>query len=184
MTDKKTEALKLALEYLRDNQHYIAENERHAYVMEYNAFVERLEALAHAPTVREQPAQQQPDDFLLRGILASELKSRHRLTKYEAQNLAEFVQNTSTHPAQPKQWVDAGNLKQLKAGDRVRVFYKGVEDVEFTLGANAYDGTSDGAFYGYLTDVSGYLGRRVGARVDAETGAVYADRSYKVEVLK
>ena len=54
---KQTEALKLALEYLRDNQHYIADNERHAYVMEYNAFVERLEALAHAPTVREQPAQ-------------------------------------------------------------------------------------------------------------------------------
>lgn len=46
------EALKQALEYLRDNQHYIADNERHVYVMEYNAFLERLEALAE-PTTTE-----------------------------------------------------------------------------------------------------------------------------------
>jgi hypothetical protein len=36
------ETLKLALEYLQDNQHLIADNERHAYVMEYGAFIERL----------------------------------------------------------------------------------------------------------------------------------------------
>jgi hypothetical protein len=32
-----------ALEYLQDNQHLIADNERHAYVMMYNAFIERFE---------------------------------------------------------------------------------------------------------------------------------------------
>ena len=64
MNDKTRAAIQQALEYLRDNQHYIADNERHAYVMEYNAFVERLEALAdHVPDATkmiEQPAQQEP----------------------------------------------------------------------------------------------------------------------------
>ena len=38
-----TEALKLALEALKDNQHLVADNERHAYVMEYNSIIEKLE---------------------------------------------------------------------------------------------------------------------------------------------
>jgi hypothetical protein len=37
------EALKLALEALKDNQHLVADNERHAYVMEYNGIIEKLE---------------------------------------------------------------------------------------------------------------------------------------------
>jgi len=37
------EALKLALEVLKDNQHLVADNKRHAYVMEYNAIIEKLE---------------------------------------------------------------------------------------------------------------------------------------------
>ena len=41
------EALKLALEALKDNQHLVADNERHAYVMEYNSIIEKCkEALA------------------------------------------------------------------------------------------------------------------------------------------
>mgnify|MGYP001185084964 CR=1 FL=1 len=36
-------AAKQALEYLQDNQHHVADNERHVYVMEYNAFIEKLE---------------------------------------------------------------------------------------------------------------------------------------------
>ena len=47
------DVMKQALEYLQDNQHLIADNERHAYVMEYNAFIERFEqAIADA----EKPA--------------------------------------------------------------------------------------------------------------------------------
>ena len=47
----KDEAIKLALEHLKDNQHLVAEHERHAYVMEYNAVIERVEeALATQPT--------------------------------------------------------------------------------------------------------------------------------------
>jgi len=37
------EAMKLALEALKDNQHLVADNERHAYVMEYNRIIEQLE---------------------------------------------------------------------------------------------------------------------------------------------
>ena len=45
MTDK--ELLNQALEYLEDNQHWVADGERHAYVMEYNAFIDKLkQALA------------------------------------------------------------------------------------------------------------------------------------------
>jgi len=45
MTER--EALKMAIEFLEDNQHYVADNERHAYVMEYNNVIEKCkEALA------------------------------------------------------------------------------------------------------------------------------------------
>ena len=48
----KDEALKMAIEALEDNQHYIAENERHTYVMLYNEIIDKCkEAL-------EQPAQE------------------------------------------------------------------------------------------------------------------------------
>ena len=40
---QEPEAMKLALEALKDNQHLIADNERHAYVMEYNTIIEKLE---------------------------------------------------------------------------------------------------------------------------------------------
>ena len=41
------ELLNQALEYLEDNQHWVADGERHAYVMEYNAFIDKLkQALA------------------------------------------------------------------------------------------------------------------------------------------
>ena len=43
------DVMRKALEYLQDNQHLIADNERHAYVMEYNALIERFErAIADA----------------------------------------------------------------------------------------------------------------------------------------
>ena len=64
MSNKQIEAISLeqaakqALEYLQDNQHYIADNERHAYVMEYNAFIERLEKII---AEAEQPRAQSPD---------------------------------------------------------------------------------------------------------------------------
>ena len=40
MTDK--EAMASALEFLEDNQHHIADHERHAYVMLYNDFITAL----------------------------------------------------------------------------------------------------------------------------------------------
>ena len=38
------EALKLALDALMENEHYIAEHERHAYVVVYNKIIEKCKA--------------------------------------------------------------------------------------------------------------------------------------------
>ena len=54
------EALKLALEALKENQHLVADNERHAYVMEYNSIIEKCEEALAQPKEPEQPAQQEP----------------------------------------------------------------------------------------------------------------------------
>jgi hypothetical protein len=43
MNEQQRAAMKLALAFLQQNQHYIADNERHAYVMLYNDFVDKLE---------------------------------------------------------------------------------------------------------------------------------------------
>ena len=42
-------ALKLALEALMDNEHYVAENERHAYVVLYNEVIEKCKAALAQP---------------------------------------------------------------------------------------------------------------------------------------
>ena len=49
------EVMQQALEYLKDNQHHIADNERHTYVMEYNAFIDKLEAVIND---HEKPARE------------------------------------------------------------------------------------------------------------------------------
>jgi len=46
------EALKLALEALMNNEHYVAENERHAYVMLYNEVIEKCKAALAQPAQR------------------------------------------------------------------------------------------------------------------------------------
>ena len=52
-----TEALTLALEALKENQHLVADNERHAYVMEYNSIIEKCEeALAQSKEPEQEPA--------------------------------------------------------------------------------------------------------------------------------
>ena len=43
------EALRLALEALKENQHLVADNERHAYVMEYNSIIEKCEEALAQP---------------------------------------------------------------------------------------------------------------------------------------
>jgi len=43
------EALKMALEMLKDNQHLVADNERHAYVMAYNRVIKRCEEALAQP---------------------------------------------------------------------------------------------------------------------------------------
>ena len=83
----KTEVLKLALEALKENQHLVADNQPHAYVMEYNSIIEKCEeALAQTeqePVAWEQfypdigkPQIEQPKvrtgDCLLVGVCASE----------------------------------------------------------------------------------------------------------------
>lgn len=46
------EALKLALEFLEDNEHYVAENERHAYVVLYNEVIKKCKAALAQPAQR------------------------------------------------------------------------------------------------------------------------------------
>lgn len=55
------EAMKQALEYLQENQHLIADNERHAYVMQYNAFIEELEAAIEQAEKQEPPPECQTE---------------------------------------------------------------------------------------------------------------------------
>lgn len=43
------QALEMALEALRDNQHLVADNERHVYVMEYNSIIEKCEEALAKP---------------------------------------------------------------------------------------------------------------------------------------
>lgn len=43
------EALRLALEALKDNQHLVADNERHSYVMVYNGIIEKCEEALAQP---------------------------------------------------------------------------------------------------------------------------------------
>jgi hypothetical protein len=45
----KDEALKMAIEALEDNQHYIAENERHTYVMLYNEIIDKCKEALEQP---------------------------------------------------------------------------------------------------------------------------------------
>ena len=76
------------------------------------------------------------------------------------------------------------NLKTLKRGDTIRIRYKDGPWDEFTFGGGAYGGAYGGFVYWFLYNVSGYLYRSIGARVDDETGAVYADRGWEVELVK
>ena len=51
---KQIDALKLAFEALKENQHLVADNERHAYVMEYNSIIEKCEEALAKP--QQEPA--------------------------------------------------------------------------------------------------------------------------------
>ena len=43
MTPQERKVMELAFEALKENQHLVADNERHAYVMEYNSIIEKCE---------------------------------------------------------------------------------------------------------------------------------------------
>jgi hypothetical protein len=63
------------------------------------------------------------DEFMLRGILASELKCWHRLTKEEAQNLVAFVQSMPSKPApEPEQPAQQEPVGEITAEDMGRPF--------------------------------------------------------------
>ena len=53
MTD--IDLIKQALEYLEDNQHHIADHERHTYVMMYNDCITALKARLAQPAQRTEP---------------------------------------------------------------------------------------------------------------------------------
>ena len=53
MNEQQRAAMKLALAFLQQNQHYIADNERHQYVMLYNNFVSKLEDIIYQDALTE-----------------------------------------------------------------------------------------------------------------------------------
>jgi hypothetical protein len=63
MNAQQRAAMKLALAFLQQNQHYIADNERHAYVMLYNDFVNKLEDIISQDIISQdaQPKQDVPE---------------------------------------------------------------------------------------------------------------------------
>ena len=49
MTPQERKVMELAFEALKENQHLVADNERHAYVMEYNSIIEKCEEALAEP---------------------------------------------------------------------------------------------------------------------------------------
>lgn len=108
----KDEALKLALEALKDNQHLVADNERHAYVMEYNGIIEKCEEALAQP---ERPQNcgtgycsciecvMEPEPVALQMDVIVVNLVREGINKHRARELAEhFIKHIS--PPQ-RQWV-------------------------------------------------------------------------------
>ena len=58
MTPQERKVIELAFEALKENQHLVADNQRHAYVMEYNSIIEKCEE-ALAKTEQEPAAWEQ-----------------------------------------------------------------------------------------------------------------------------
>ena len=57
MTPQERKVMELALEALKENQHLVADNQPHAYVMEYNSIIEKCEeALAQPKEQEQEPA--------------------------------------------------------------------------------------------------------------------------------
>ena len=90
---------------------------------------------------------------------------------------------------EPVVWVDAGNLKQLRKGDVIRVIRKG----ETYYSPFRYCGVLEECDYEYYRETSQFVYLEVGmatvekivyTRKDFATGAVYADRGDKVEVAR
>ncbi len=101
----KDEALMMAVEALEDNQHYIAENERHKYVMLYNEIINKCkEAL-------EQPAQE-PVAYILRNEY-----NEYRLEPMDNLKITDFPVEVEvklyTHPHQWQGLTDEHLLGQL-----------------------------------------------------------------------
>jgi len=123
------EAMKLSLEFVQD-----------VHLGEWRGPVERQEevikaleeALAnHCEDNLDMVKQEQgePDEFLLRGILASELKCWHRLTDDEAQNLIDFVKSMGAKQEQGEPVVWIKTLDRLPAhGQRVLALVKKAEE--------------------------------------------------------
>lgn len=100
------EALKLALEALEEVTGWQWAGPMRVMDEVEDAITAIKEALVEQSAIKQcltpEPAQQ-TDEFLLRGILASELKCWHRLTEDEEKNLVAFVQNMQSKPAEQQQ---------------------------------------------------------------------------------
>jgi hypothetical protein len=82
----------------------------------------------HTCTPPAKQEQREQDEFLLRGVLASELKCWHRLTADESQNLIDFVKNMGAKQEQgePVGYIASMALNDLRDGiyGEIRVYHE------------------------------------------------------------
>ena len=111
------ETLKLALEFLEDNEHYVAENERHIYVLLYNEVIKKCKAAL------AQPAQEPVAVVETLGGYPDE--SRHEAKWLVPYRALKDGDNLYTTPPQPEQEPDLVEVSSFEFVSRVA----GKEDV-------------------------------------------------------
>ena len=90
MTPQERKVMELAFEALKENQHLVADNERHAYVMEYNSIIEKCEE-ALAKTEQEPATKEQIREAMIFNLpLYTNPPQRKPLTPEQFNHMAEL----------------------------------------------------------------------------------------------
>ena len=97
---KQIDALKLALEALKENQHLVADNERHAYVMEYNSIIEKCEEALAEPE-QEPATKEQIREAMIFNLPLYTTPPQPK----EPEQEPEFIQHVVEHPTDWSEWV-------------------------------------------------------------------------------
>jgi hypothetical protein len=93
----------------------------------------------HTCTPPAKQEQREQDEFLLRGVLASELKCWHRLTADESQNLIDFVKNMGAKQEQGVPVGVGGYLTTTSSQQRTWVGLDEEDDIDWEEGGSLRD---------------------------------------------